>query len=112
MAGDGPILLIRPSSFADACAFVERVHRHHSAPQGHKFSLAVHTGDGRRVGVAIVGRPVARAFDDGLTLSATTDITSCAMPPGGRPPRRTPRPTRQTDEPSQLSYGRGGRAGG
>lgn len=80
-AADGPALHIRASSFRDACAFVDRVHRHHARPQGHKFSIAVHTDDGARVGVAIVGRPVARAFDDGLTLEVTrlaTDGTANA----------------------------------
>jgi hypothetical protein len=43
-------------------------HRH--APgfvQGHKFSLAAYK-NGVLVGVAIVGRPVARGLDDGKTL--------------------------------------------
>jgi hypothetical protein len=78
---DGPALHIRASSFRDACAFVDQVHRHHARPQGHKFSIAVHTADGKRVGVAIVGRPLARAFDDGLTLEVTrlaTDGTANA----------------------------------
>ncbi|MFD6434298.1 XF1762 family protein [Streptomyces venezuelae] len=58
-------------SFRDACAYVDRVHRHHKRPQGHKFSLGAMTEDGRLVGVAIVGRPVARAFDDGYTVEVT-----------------------------------------
>lgn len=74
-AADGATLHIRASSFRDACAFVDQVHRHHARPQGHKFSIAVHTDDGKRVGVAIVGRPVARAFDDGLTLEVTRVAT-------------------------------------
>lgn len=45
--------------FAEVCADVERHHRHHEAPQGHKFSVAVYNG-GVRVGVAVVGRPVSR----------------------------------------------------
>ena len=56
-----------PLSFADACAFVTDWHRHHAPPVGHKFSLGV--GDGELLrGVAIVGRPVARHLDNGLTL--------------------------------------------
>lgn len=40
--------------------FVARLHRHHDPVQGHRFSIgAVH--DGRLVGVASVGRPVAPA---------------------------------------------------
>jgi hypothetical protein len=63
-------LKIRPISFADACAFVDAHHRHHRKPQGHKFSLCVQV-DGKVVGVVIVGRPVARRLDDGLTLEVT-----------------------------------------
>lgn len=61
---------VRPISFADACAFVDAHHRHHRRPQGHKFSLCVRDGD-KVLGVAIVGRPVARRLDDGLTLEVT-----------------------------------------
>ncbi|MGW2013417.1 XF1762 family protein [Streptomyces sp. NPDC001927] len=64
-------ITVVPMSFRDACAYVDRVHRHHAAPQGHKFSLGAVTEDGRLVGVAIVGRPIARAYDDGLTVEVT-----------------------------------------
>ncbi|MGW4543279.1 XF1762 family protein [Streptomyces chartreusis] len=57
--------------FKPACAWVDQHHRHHDAPQGHQFSLGVCTGDGRLVGVAIVGRPVSRHFDNGLTIEVT-----------------------------------------
>ncbi|MGW5003299.1 XF1762 family protein [Streptomyces hydrogenans] len=69
------MLTIEPLSFADACAEVDRLHRHHRAPRGHKFSLAVVSEAGRRCGVAIVGRPVARAFDDGRTVEVTRVAT-------------------------------------
>lgn len=62
-----------PVSFADACAFVAAWHRHHEPPVGHKFSVGV-SCDGVLVGVAMVGRPVARSFDDGRTL----ELTRCA----------------------------------
>jgi hypothetical protein len=62
-------------TFKFACAFVARVHRHHDKPQGHKFSLAVQTDTGAVVGVAIIGRPVARHFDDGLTVEVTRVAT-------------------------------------
>jgi hypothetical protein len=58
---------IVPVSFADAAAFVTAWHRHHPAPVGHKFSIGLADGD-ELVGVAMVGRPVARHFDDGVTL--------------------------------------------
>ncbi|MEV7182211.1 XF1762 family protein [Kitasatospora sp. NPDC093679] len=70
-------LSVQPLSFAEACTVVERLHRHHRRPQGHKFSLALLSG-GDLVGVAIVGRPVARAFDDGLTLEVTRVATDGA----------------------------------
>lgn len=53
-------------TLADANAFVTEHHRHNKKCQGHKFSIgAVHEGE--LVGVAIVGRPVARKLDDGVT---------------------------------------------
>lgn len=56
-------------------------HRHHAAPQGHKFSLRALVDD-KTVGVAIVGRPVGRHQDDGTTLEITrlcTDGTRNAV---------------------------------
>jgi len=63
-----------PVSFADACDFVSAWHRHHEPPIGHKFSIGV-ARDGVLVGVAIVGRPVARSYDDGRTLEVTRVAT-------------------------------------
>jgi hypothetical protein len=63
-----------PVSFADACAFVAAWHRHHEPPVGHKFSIGVAAGQ-VLVGVAIVGRPVARLYDDGRTLEVTRVAT-------------------------------------
>lgn len=62
---------IQAIKFQEANAFVERVHRHHGRVAGHKFSLGVIDGEGELRAVAIVGRPVARARDDGLTLEVT-----------------------------------------
>ena len=61
------MLELQPVSLKDANAFVNEHHRHHSATVGHKFSVAVNDGVSI-VGVAIIGRPVARHFDDGWTL--------------------------------------------
>lgn len=61
-------LALQPSSLSDANAYVVKHHRHHKASKGHKFSLAAAMGGGKVVGVAIVGRPVARALQDGWTL--------------------------------------------
>ncbi len=45
-------------------------HRHHKPVVGHRFSIGAVLG-GELVGVAIVGRPVARMRDDGLTVEIT-----------------------------------------
>ena len=66
-------LTLCPVTLAEAKAYVERVHRHHAPPVGHKFSIGCAAGN-EIAGVVIVGRPVARMFDDGLTL----EVTRCA----------------------------------
>lgn len=59
-----------PISLEEANAFVSEHHRHHRAVIGHKFSIGAALGD-KVVGVVIVGRPVSRHRDDGLTLEVT-----------------------------------------
>ncbi len=54
----------------EANAFVEQFHRHHKAVVGHLFSLGA-VQDDKIVGIAIVGRPVSRHRDDGLTAEVT-----------------------------------------
>ena len=71
----GAQLRIVPITFEDACGFVAMWHRHHQPPVGHKFSIGVVDPDDRLVGVAMVGRPVARSFDDGLTLEVNRTAT-------------------------------------
>ena len=56
--------------FPAAAAFVAEHHRHHTPPVGHVFSLGAFRGDDM-VGVGIVGRPVSRHRDDGLTAEVT-----------------------------------------
>jgi hypothetical protein len=64
----GQRLHIVPCELDEANAFVKQHHRHHGKARGHKFSIAV-VDDGHAIrGVAIVGRPVARRLDNGLTL--------------------------------------------
>jgi hypothetical protein len=55
---------------AEANAFVAQHHRHHKPVIGHLFSLSVAL-DGKIVGVAVVGRPIARMRDDGQTVEVT-----------------------------------------
>ena len=64
-------LTICPVSLKEANCFVEQYHRHHIKVQGHKFSIGIRDSDGHMRGVAIVGRPVSRHLDDGLTLEIT-----------------------------------------
>lgn len=68
-------LRIVPVTFADARAFVATWHRSHQPPIAHKFSIGVVDQDDRLVRVAIVGRPVARSYDDGLTLEVSRTAT-------------------------------------
>lgn len=66
MSNRGPTPQYQGDHLARAQAFVERHHRHHSSPVGHKLSIGVRIkGTNDLVGVAIVSRPVARLFDDG-----------------------------------------------
>ena len=60
-----------PVMFADVCRFVTMWHRHLTPPVGAKFCTAVADQAGVLRGVAIVGRPVARSYDNGTTLEVT-----------------------------------------
>ena len=68
-------MLLVPVSLKDANACVAEHHRHHKPVVGHKFSIGCAL-DGRLVGVAIVGRPVSRHLDDGLTLEVNRLCTT------------------------------------
>jgi hypothetical protein len=65
-------------SLRAAQAFVLTHHRHHKPPRGQKFSLGVSDGQ-KLLGVAIVGRPSARAWDDGHTLEVIRTCTDGTM---------------------------------
>jgi hypothetical protein len=54
----------------EANAFVAQHHRHHMPVVGHLFSIGAAVGD-QIVGVAIVGRPISRFRDDGVTAEVT-----------------------------------------
>ena len=76
-------LKIIPTSLKTANDFVSNLHRHHKKTQGHKWSIGLEDS-GNLVGVAIAGRPVSRASDDGFTIEVTrlcTDGTAnaCSM---------------------------------
>lgn len=72
-------LRIVPVGFTVACEFVTEHHRHHQAPVGHKFSIGVALAD-ELVGVVMVGRPVARHFDNGLTLEVNRSCVAADVP--------------------------------
>ena len=70
-------LTIKPISLKAANEYVAENHRHSKPTRGHKFSISVHNEHGL-VGVAIIGRPVARVLDNGTTaeiLRVCTDGT-------------------------------------
>jgi hypothetical protein len=76
-------LTIVPIKQDEAKAFINQKHRHHKAPIGSIFQIAV-AKDEKIVGVAMVGRPVSRHLDNGWTLEVNrlcTDGTknACSM---------------------------------
>lgn len=68
-------LRIVPTSLKEANWFVSEHHRHHDPVTGHKFSIALADDTGKVRGVAIIGRPVSRMSDDGLTLEVNRCCT-------------------------------------
>lgn len=73
---------LRPITITEAKAFIARWHRHNLAPVSALFAVAVEDGD--ICGVATVGRPSARALQDGFTAEITRVATdgsynACSM---------------------------------
>lgn len=76
-------LVKKPISLQEAKWFIEDNHRHFPGMNGWKFGTSI-TYNGKRVGVATCGRPVARKLDDGLTLEISRVCTlntpnACSM---------------------------------
>jgi hypothetical protein len=76
-------LELAPISVADANDYVRRHHRHHLPTLGGLFAVAVAL-EAEIVGVAIVGRPVARMSQNGWTCEITRVATdgshnACSM---------------------------------
>ena len=63
-------LALMPLTLREARAYVDQHHRHHRAPQGGLFAIGATNGN-EVVGVAIVGKPVARMLNDGWTVEVT-----------------------------------------
>lgn len=59
----------------DAKAFVAAWHRHHRPPAGSVFCVGAADDAGVLRAVAMVGRPVARMYDNGQTLEVTRTAT-------------------------------------
>jgi hypothetical protein len=62
--------VVVPLELSEANSFVQQHHRHHGRVIGHRFSIGASL-DNRIVGVAIIGRPVARMRQDGTTVEVT-----------------------------------------
>ena len=70
-------LTLVPITLKAANAFVAEHHRHHKPARGCRFCVAVADADADQiVGVAIVGRPVARRLDDGWTAEVVRVATN------------------------------------
>lgn len=70
-----PRLHVVPVRQKDAKEFVAAWHRHHRPPPGAVFCLGAADEEGVLRAVAMVGRPVARLFDNGQTLEVTRTAT-------------------------------------
>ena len=74
------VLEIKHIELKEANEFVGLYHRHHKPVVGHRFSIGCFSGS-KLVGVAIVGRPIARRIDQHSTvevLRCCTDGTKNA----------------------------------
>lgn len=69
------MLHLVPVRSRDARAFVAMWHRHHPAPAGQLFAVGAADETGVLHAVAIVGRPVARHYDNGVTAEVTRVAT-------------------------------------
>lgn len=63
-------MFIIPLTLKQANDFIQNYHRHHKPVVGHRFSIGLML-DSQLIGVAVVGRPVARMSDDGFTAELT-----------------------------------------
>ena len=66
-------MVITPITLREAAAFIAQHHRHNKPPRGWKFGVGLRAD--ALVGVATAGRPIARHFDDGLTLEVNRTCT-------------------------------------
>jgi len=71
------MLELVPINISEANEFVAQHHRHSRPTIGGKFAVGVSAVDSGLVGVAIVGRPVARGLQDGWTAEV---LRVCVSP--------------------------------
>lgn len=67
-------LELQPAQWRQACAMVRTFHRHLPPSRGWLFGIGARL-DGVLVGIVCVGRPVAKAYQDGWTCEATRCAT-------------------------------------
>lgn len=70
-----PKLELVPVTLRQANAFVAELHRHHKPVRGWKFGVGLVDETGLLRGVAMAGRPVARALDNGRTIEVNRTCT-------------------------------------
>lgn len=75
------MITIIPCLLGEAGEFVTNFHRHNKAPHGGLFAVGASDGT-EMVGVAIVGRPVSRHQQDGLTAEVVRVCTKTGAPKG------------------------------
>jgi len=68
-------LRVVPIGWRTACTFIDQHHRHHRAPRGQKVAIGVIDDSQVLRGVACMGRPNARAWDDGTMAEVTRTCT-------------------------------------
>ena len=76
-------LQLKPITVQDAKPYIARHHRHNKSPQSGLCAVSVVDGE-NLVGVAVLGRPSARALQDGYTAEITRNTTeghlnACSM---------------------------------
>lgn len=79
MAVNQPRIVVVPVELTEANAFIAAHHRHHKPVVGHRFSIGAIAGD-RLVGVAVVGRPVARLAGAPRAVCEVTRLATDGTP--------------------------------
>ena len=73
-------LKVFPLTLKAANEYIKEHHRHNKPCRGHRFSIGALDENNNLVGVAIIGRPVARMLDDGLTAEVNRVCTNDDSP--------------------------------